>query len=143
LKKEGVLDGITIYFEYKSESIENKFSFRCPTPKDSVEFQLINSLFNLFEDTFKKEITNNYIEQLKGYFDFGLLVKHISDNPLEYRFYSFLSANEMDEFYTFMECLPRNEPIIFDFSNFGGMGTMFYDDFEEFIKKNANVILAH
>ena len=139
LEKEGIFDGITIYFEYKSDTINNKFSFRCPDPEDATEFQLIKSLFYLFENSFKKEITNNYIEQLKGYFDFGLLIKHISDNPLEYRFYSHLSENEADEFYNLMESLPRNKPVIFDFSNFGGMGTMFYDDFEEFIDENPNV----
>ena len=139
LEKEGILDGITIYFEYKSDTIDNKFSFRCPTPEDTVEFQLIKSLFYLFENVFEKESTNNYIEDLKGYFDFGLLVKHISDNPLEYRFYSHLSSNEAEEFYKLMESLPRNKPVIFDFSNFGGMGTMFYDTFEEFIEENPNV----
>ena len=139
LEKEDVLDGITIYFEYKSDIVDNKFSFRCPHPENTTEFKLIKALFYLFESGFKKECTNNYIEQLKGYFDFGLLVKHISDNPLEYRFYSHLSDNEADEFYKLMESLPRNKPVIFDFSNFGGMGTMFYDDFEEFIEENQDV----
>ena len=139
LEKDGILDGITIYFGYKSDTIDNKFSFMCPTPKDTTEFQLIKSLIYMFESVFEKESTNNYIEHLKGYFDFGLLVKHISDNPLEYRFYSHLSSNEAAEFYKLMESLPRNKPVIFDFSNFVGMGTMFYDNFEEFIEENPDV----
>jgi hypothetical protein len=139
LLKEGILDGITIYFRFKNDSVDNHFSFICPDPSDSAEFKIIKSLFNLFENSFKNHLSINYIEHLKGYFDFGLLVKHISDNPLEYRFYDHLSANEYDEFYELMESLPIDKPIIFDFSNFSGMGTMFYDDFEDLIDENPNI----
>jgi len=139
LEKEGILDGITIFFSFKTDTIDNRFSFRCPDPEDTTEFAVIKSIFNLLENSYKLETTNNYIEHLKGYFDFGLNVKHISNEPLEYRFYSHLSSNEADEFYRFMENLPRNQPIIFDFSNFGGMGTMFYDNFEELIEENPDV----
>ena len=139
LQKENILDGITIYFRFKTDLNDNRFSFRCPDPSDSSEFKIIKSLFNLLENSFKTQLTNNYIEHLKGYFDFGLLVKHISDNPLEYRFYDHLSANEVDEFYELLESLPVDKPIIFDFSNFLGMGTMFYDDFEDLIDENPNV----
>jgi hypothetical protein len=139
LLKEGILDGITIYFRFKNDLNDNHFSFRCPDPSDSSEFRIIKSLFYLFENSFKNQLTTNYIEHLKGYFDFGLLVKHISDDPLEYRFYDHLSANEADEFYKLMESIPLDKPIIFDFSNFSGMGTMFYDDFEDLIDENPNV----
>jgi hypothetical protein len=38
-----------------------------------------------------------------------------------------------------MKGLPNDKPIIFDFSNFEGMGTMFYPDFQDLIKRNPNV----
>lgn len=139
LIKEGILDGITIYLRFKTDSIDNHFSLRCPDPVDTSEFKIIKALFNLIECSFKTDMANNYIEHLKGYFDFGLLVKHISDDPLEYRFYSHLSSNEADEFYKLIESLPKDKPVIFDFSNFGGMGTMFYEDFEELIEENPYV----
>lgn len=139
LIKEGILDGITIYFKFENGLNENRFSFRCPDPSDSSEFKIIKTLFDLFENNFKKQSTNNYIEHLKGYFDFGLLVKHISDNPLEYRFYDHLSSNEYEEFSNLMESLPLDKPIIFDFSNFSGMGTMFYEDFEDLIDENTKI----
>ncbi|MDR0872803.1 MAG: hypothetical protein LBN27_04965 [Prevotellaceae bacterium] len=139
LEKEGILDGITIFFSFKTDTVDNIFSFRCPAPKDTTEFAVIKALFDLLEESYKLETTNNYIENLKGYFDFGLCVKYIADDPFEYRFYSHLSSDEAEEFYTFMDNLPRDKPVIFDFSNFGGMGTMFYDDFEEFIEENPDV----
>jgi hypothetical protein len=137
--KQNILDGITIGFKFSSGQIKNRFRFRCPDPSDSAEFKLIKALFNLFESSFKTELTTNYIEHLKGYFDFGLLVKHISDNPLEYRFYDNLSENDYDELYKLLDSLPTDRPIIFDFSNFLGMGTMFYDDFEDLIDENPNI----
>jgi hypothetical protein len=139
LIKEGILDGITIYLRFKTDSIDNHFSLRCPDPVDTSEFKIIKTWFDLIESSFKTELANNYIEHLKGYFNFGLLVKRISDNPVEYRFYSHLSSNEADEFYKLMESLPNDKPVIFDFSNFEGMGTMFYDDFEELIENNSHV----
>ena len=139
LINEDILDGITIYFRFQTEKSDNHFSFRCPEKSDSSEFKTITSLISLFENSFKSLASNNYIENLKGYFDYGLLVKHISENPLEYRFYSHLSSNEAEEFYKLIEDLPKDKPIIFDFSNFGGMGTMFYDNFEELIESNPNV----
>ena len=139
LIKENILDGITVYFRFQTEKSDNHFSFRCPEKSDSTEFKIITRLISLFENSFKSSTANDYIESLKGYFDYGLLVKHISENPLEYRFYSHLSSNEANEFYKLMENLPKDKPIIFDFSNFGGMGTMFYDNFEELIEENPNV----
>lgn len=139
LIKDNILDGITIYLRYQTDSIDNKFSLRCPDPSDKSEFKIIRALINLAESSFKTEVANNYLEHLKGYFDFGLLVKYISDNPLEYRFYCYLSSNEADEFYKLMDSLPKDKPIIIDLSNFQGMGTMFYDDFEELIQMNHYV----
>ncbi len=139
LEKGVILDGITIYLKFENDSVNNCFSLRCPDPEDSVEFTIIKTMFDLMENNFKLESTNNYIETLKGYFDFGLCVKHISDDPLEYRFYSHLSSTEAFEFYGLMKSLPRNKPVIFDFSNLGGMGTMFYDDFAKYVKENPDV----
>lgn len=138
LIKEGITDGITIYLNYRTDNKENNFSLRCPRPADN-EFEIIKSLFTLFESTFSKQETKNYLENLKGYFDFGLLVKHISNDPLEYRLYSHLSANEVEGFFDWMNGLPMNKPIILDFSNFGGMGTMFYSDLEDLIEENEEV----
>lgn len=139
LVKEGILDGITIYFKFKTNTTDNRFSFRCPVPSDTAAFQMIKALFSMLESSTKTEVSNNYIEQLKGYFNFGLLVKHISDNPLEYRFYSHLSSSEADELYSLIKGLPNDKPIIFDFSNFGGMGTMFYPTFQNLIQRNPNI----
>lgn len=58
---------------------------------------------------------------------------------MEYRFYSYLSRNEAQEFRKLMSGLPKNKPIIFDFSNFESMGRMFYGDFQLLVCQNQNV----
>lgn len=139
LIKTGILDGITIYFRYQTKNTDNQFSFICPGKSDFNEYKIVSGVISLCENSFISSASNNYIENLKGYFDFGLLVKHISDNPLEYRFYDHLSSSEADEFYKLMENLPKDKPIIFDFSNFERMGRMFFDNFRKLIDRNTNV----
>lgn len=134
------VDGIGVWLKIKSDKVDNRFYLESPDPLDSSGFEIVVPVFELMESTFKTQEAINYIELLKGYFDFGLLVKHISDNPIEYRFYSHLSANEADEFYDLLESLPRDSPIVLDLSNFlSGMGTMFYKDFRRLINENPDV----
>jgi hypothetical protein len=140
LVPEGIIaDGITVNFNFKSDSINHSFSFRCPRKSDTSEFQIIKSIFAIMESSFRTQSAINYIERLKGYFDLGLPVKHISDKPLEYRFYGHLSRNEAQEFRELMSGLPRNKLIIFDFSNFEGMGRMFYNDFQLLVSQTPKV----
>ena len=70
LIKEDFKDGITIYFRYQTENSDNQFSFRCPDKSDTTEFKIITSLISLFENSFNDSNTNNYVEKLKGFFDY-------------------------------------------------------------------------
>jgi hypothetical protein len=137
--KKNMLDGITVSFRFEDGSSDHSFSYTCPDRSDPSEFKIIEALFDLFECSFEMPETVNYVERLKGYFDFGLLVKKTSESPLEYRFYSHLSANEAEEFWQFLAGLPADRPVIFDMTNFGGMGTMFYDAIRAFLARNRDV----
>lgn len=139
--KEIWVDGITVWVKIKSDRASNHFYLVQPSAQDSSSgFEIVVPLFNLIEKAYNSQETINYIELLKGYFDFGLLVKHISNNPVEYRFYSHLSANEANQFYVLLESLPKDKPVILDLSNFlSGMGTMFYEDFRKLIDENPDV----
>ncbi|WP_273212047.1 hypothetical protein [Runella zeae] len=139
LVKKGSVDGISVGVRYVSGTTDHFFSLKNPTSRDTQEHRIIKAIFGLMESGFKTETTLRYIELLRGYFNFGLLVRKVSQTPLEYRFYSHLSANESEEFYKLMKSLPRNKLLIFDFSNFIGMGTMFYGAFRELIAVNKEV----
>ncbi|MEL7144770.1 MAG: hypothetical protein AAFO69_00270 [Bacteroidota bacterium] len=138
LVKEGMLDGIAVYLDYKSAKSSNSFSLRCPFPSD-LQFVIIKSIFLLLESVIQKPEVINYIERLKSYFDFGLRIKQVSKKPLEYRFSGSITADEAEEFYKWISNLPKYESIVFDLSNFERMGTMFYSDFQDLIEENGEV----
>ena len=64
-----LIDGISVYFKYENDSSSNQFYIKNPMADDSTEFLLINSLFNLFENSYKTEESKNYIAHLKSYFE--------------------------------------------------------------------------
>ncbi len=86
-------DGITVNGTYKHEDIVNVFSFWSPR-KDTENHKIIELIFHLLYKSFSEKETTNYIEQLEGYFSFGLGLKTISSNPLKYRIYGSISMNE-------------------------------------------------
>lgn len=136
---KGMLDGISIHFRVQAGTTDHSFVWECPDRTDIGQFRLIEALFDFFESSFKTPETVGYLERLKGYFDFGLLVKKTSEHPLEYRLYSHLTANEAEEFWLFLRSLPRDRPVVFDLTNFQVMGTMFYESIRGFIIENPDV----
>lgn len=115
--------------------------FWSPSRADSSkipEYLIIDTFFYLAENIAIEH--NNikyleYIEDLKSYFDFGLPIKKINQKPLEYRFWGSITSTEEILLNEFIEKLPDDEYVIFDFTNFGGMGTMYYPVFQELNKK--------
>jgi hypothetical protein len=88
---------------------------------------------------FKDEKTINYIEQLEQYFPHQLGLKKLSDKPLKYKLYGDISSDDSSELESFFESLPHNRDTFIDVSNFGGMGTMFYDDIKDYCDKNKRI----
>ncbi len=86
-------DGITVNGTFTQSDFMNKFAFWSPE-KATQNHQLIELIFSVLYKSFSEEKTVNYIEQLEGYFSFGLGLKKISDNPLKYKIYGSISSNE-------------------------------------------------
>ena len=126
-------DGIDV----SGELIENEkikpFEFWSPR-KDNVNHEFIEILFNIMYNHFESKKSVNYLEQLEQYFDFGLGLRKLNNNPLTYKLYGSISSREADELYIFFENLPNDKVILIDMSNFNGMGTMFDDDFLDLSK---------
>lgn len=68
-----------------------------------------------------------------------LPIKHISDNPIEYRFYGILSLVYKEELDKFIDRLPNTETIIFDFSIYKGIDRRLYADFKNIIDRNSEI----
>ncbi|MBL7806121.1 MAG: hypothetical protein JNL02_20425 [Saprospiraceae bacterium] len=112
-------DTTTIYFHSPDRA-----SFK-------TEYEIIDAFFNLAEKEVQALNHLEYLEALKCYFDYGLPIKKTGDNPLEYRFWGHLTSNEGKDLNDFLKNLPDNQPVIFDCTNFPGMGTMYYELFRK------------
>lgn len=131
-------DGTIIEGKVELKSKTKIFKFWSPR-KSSENHQLIELLFNLMNENFKKSSTINYLEDLEQCFRFGLGLKKMSDVPLKYKLYGSISSNEAEELYHFFESIPTTTSVYIDLSNFQGMGRMFDEDFLELIESKPNV----
>ena len=101
--------------------------FRSPNRKDfKIEYRLIDAFFELTENNVVQRKQIEYVEALKGYFDYGLPIKKTNETPLEYRFWGALTSNEEKELNELLQGLPSDKPVIFDCTNFPGMGNMYH-----------------
>lgn len=89
------LDGIGVEGVLVEKDYEREFYFRTPQ-KGSNDQRLISTLFKLMYNTFNKPETINYLEQLKGYFPFGIGLKVPSESPFRNGWY-FKHLKSMNE----------------------------------------------
>jgi hypothetical protein len=130
-------DGITVEGLFNQNSMMNKFAFWSPEKGSNAE--LIAIVINLIDNLFQDQKIEDYIEQLQQYFPHKLGLKKLSDEPLTYKLFGSISAIEANEFYAFLKQLPFRSKVIIDLSNYSGMGTMFYDAFDEYNINRKNI----
>ena len=131
-------DGITVEGLFSQDNATKKFAFWSPD-KGTENARLMVLLFDLIDNASNDQKVEDYIEQLQQYFPHQLGLKKLSDNPLTYKLFGSISYSEADEFYDFLQKLPLHEKVVIDMSNYSGMGTMFYDAFDEYHVIRRNV----
>ncbi len=132
-------DGINVYGIFTKDDVTHKFAFWSPD-KGTENARLMDLTFGLTESVFTSKMTIDYLEQLEQYFPHHLGVKKISDHdPLSYKLYGAISDGDQDELEAFLKGLPLHTKVIIDMSNFSGMGTMFYDWFEDYCASKKNI----
>lgn len=97
------LDGITVNGVLVDKYTERSFNFWSPQG-GSNDQKLISTLYKLMYNTFNKPETINYLEQLKGYFPFGVGLKELSESPFRNGWY-------------YRHLKSMNEPILYDKTN--------------------------
>ena len=130
-------DGISIVITKRFKNgNEEKLEFDCPSRNQyQIEYKILDDFFEILDNVNFKGNQRNYVEKLKDYFDYGLPIKKVNDNPLEFRIHGSLSKNNEIELRQFFKELPSDEAIIFDMRNCGFMGTMFHKYFRRLNRK--------
>jgi hypothetical protein len=132
------LDGISVKGDLIDNFGDRVFDFRSPR-KGTIDQNLMSALYKVMYKAFTKPQTITYLEQLEGYFAFGLGLRKLNESPLTYKIYGSISSDEEKELLDFFRSLPTDKDIYFDMSNFSGMGTMFYDDFYTLCNRNRGI----
>jgi len=131
-------DGIDVKGIFTQNSTMKKFAFWSPE-NGTKNADLMVVVFNLLDNAFTDQKLINYFERLEQYFPHKLGLKKLSDHPLTYKLFGDISEREEDELNNFLEHLPTHRKIIIDLSNLSGMGTMFYDEFNQYCANNRNI----
>lgn len=130
-KSKTGLDGIRVKLRY---SVADKllFSNDIWSPTRGPEVSAIQTVFIILEELDLPLPHREYFERLLSYFDFALPWRLIIGDSITIRFHSILSASHAFELHRLFNSIPPESPVIIDMTNFQGMGTMFYDDFQRF-----------
>ena len=137
----GVLDGIYIEGSFSAAGgTPDKFSFQSPTIRETPrDFGIVDAVFTAFENATVSCELNDYLERLTQYFHFGLPVKVITTEPLTLRWYGNFSISDYMDIQTLLAKLSKSQSIRIDVTNFQGMGTMYYPDFGDLVRKVPDI----
>ncbi|WP_298321382.1 hypothetical protein [uncultured Aquimarina sp.] len=130
-----ILDGIGIECSLNKSDLESKIiEFHSPDTKTR-EFEIINNLFSILNNSFKHGPVLNHIELIQGYFGIGKQWKITNKNPLTIRLFGSLSIHEKEGLIDFFQTLNSNEFLILDIRNLDGMGSTFHECFKKLIDR--------
>jgi hypothetical protein len=135
-KSEMGLDGISLVMNINGDTIH------CWSPSRKTQasyYYILDPLFKLLYDSYPQDEQVRYIELLEQYFEYPLPIKQVSKNPIVFKIYGSLSVDEESTkaLNQFIDSLPPDQPITIDMTNFQGMGTLYYPNFRNLIRKNT------
>lgn len=133
-----VLDGVIGKGEVMMDDKVHSFEFHSPTPQMR-SYQAIHHLMILCFNCFKDSKVIEALELVEVYFGFFPNWKIVEDIPLTCRIYGSLSSDASEELDHFFNGLPRVDYMVFDITNFEGMGTFLHDVFKRCISKQNKV----
>lgn len=137
--RRDVLDGIGFRVS-KINSRNDTISLTSISPSRTEEFQMDYKLLDAFFDLSYKSIDDydgiSGIENIQDYFNYGVPIRKVNENPIEYRIWGTISGCREDnqEFLKILENLPNNNPVIFDLRN-GSIAYCLNEMLEEYSEK--------
>lgn len=143
---EKCLDGIGFRINkinFKNDTISLTTGNPRRNNKYKSDFKILDAFFKLSYQSINdyKGICN--VENIQDYFNYGLPIRLVRENPLEFRVWGSVSGCREDnpELISFFNKLPNNKPIIFDLRN-GSFSICLYEVLGDFNKKKKLFFLG-
>jgi len=120
--RRSVLDGIGFRVS-KINTLNDTISLTSISPNRTEEYKMDYKILDAFFNLSYKSIDDyngiSRIENIQDYFNYGLAIKKMNNDPLEYRIWGTISGCKSDnpEFVKLLNSLPLNKPTIFDLRN--------------------------
>jgi hypothetical protein len=137
--KQDVLDGIGFRVS-KINMGNDTISLTSISPIRTKEFQMDFKLLDAFFDLAYNSIDDydgiSTIENIQDYFDYGLPLRKVNENSIEYRVWGSITGcrDDNQEFLRMLENLPNDKPVILDLRN-GSISYCLYEVLEEYSQK--------
>ena len=137
--RRDVLDGIGFRVS-KINTKNDTISLTSISPNRTEEYQMDYKILDAFFKLSYSSI-NDYkgisgIENIQDYFYYGLPIRKVNENPIEYRIWGTISGcrDDNQEFLTLLKSLPIDKPVIFDLRN-GSIAYCLNEVLEEYSQK--------
>lgn len=137
--REPILDGIGFRIskiDIANDTISLTSNITRRNEKSELEYKLLDPFFDLAYNSINDSKGVSGIENIQDYFSYGLPIRIINEEPIEYRVWGSISGCREDnsEFLTLLQNLPNDKPVIFDLRN-GSIAYCLNEVLEEFSQK--------
>lgn len=136
---EDCLDGVGFKID-KIDVKNDTISLTTRNPKRNnkykTDFQILDAFFKLSYATITDYKGICTLENIQDYFNYGLPIRQINKNPLEYRVWGSISGCREDNpsLISFFEKLPKDKPVILDLRN-GDFSLCLFEVLADYTKK--------
>lgn len=122
IHQRSVLDGIGFKFntiDYRNDTISLTSISPRRVEKYNLDYKILDAFFRLANSTINDYKGLSITENIQDYFAYGLPIKQMTNEPIEYRVWGGISGCESDnpELIKFLDSLPNDKPVIFDLRN--------------------------
>ena len=134
-----ILDGIGFRvskINVKNDTISLTSNITSRENESQLEYKILDAFFELSYKSINDYNGISGIENIQDYFSYGLPIRKVNENPIEYRIWGSISGCREDnqEFLKILENLPNDKPIIFDIRN-GSIAYCLNEVLEEYSQK--------
>ena len=137
--QRAILDGIGFRvskINVKNDTISLTSNITSREIESKLEYKILDAFFELSYNSIDDYNGISGIENIQDYFSYGLPIRKVNKNPIEYRIWGSITGCREDnkEFLEILENLPNDKPIIFDLRN-GSIAYCLNEVLEEYSQK--------